>query len=96
MAPGAAGKVINVGVGEKRTLNQTIAFLNKIFRRDVKPGYAPPREGDVLHSQADISLARDVLGYEPKIRFEQGLQQTVEWYRKAVGEGRGEASNSDW
>jgi UDP-N-acetylglucosamine/UDP-N-acetyl-alpha-D-glucosaminouronate 4-epimerase len=84
-APGVGGKIINVGVGERYTLNQTIALLNKIFGRQVTPCYAPPRQGDVLHSQADISLARQLLGYEPKVRFEQGLRQTVEWYRRAVG-----------
>jgi UDP-glucose 4-epimerase len=86
-ATGVGGKIINVGVGERYTLNQTIALLNKIFGRQVSPRYAAPRQGDVRHSQADISLARQLLGYEPKVRFEQGLRQTVEWYRRAVGSG---------
>jgi nucleoside-diphosphate-sugar epimerase len=81
MAPDAPGRVINVGVGGRFTLNQTITLLNEIFGKQVKPRYDPPRRGDVLHSQADISLARQVLGYEPKVPYEQGLRKTVEWYR---------------
>jgi len=81
IAPDAPGKVINVGVGGRFTLNQTIALLDQIFGKQVTPRYDPPRSGDVLHSQADISLARQVLGYEPKVPYEQGLKKTVEWYR---------------
>ena len=80
-APEAPGRVINVGVGGRFTLNQTIALLNEIFGKQVTPRYDPPRGGDVLHSQANISLARQVLGYEPKVPYEQGLRRTVEWYR---------------
>jgi len=80
-APDAPARVINVGVGGRFTLNQTIALLNQIFGKQVTPRYDPPRSGDVLHSQADISLARQLLGYEPKVPYEQGLRKTVEWYR---------------
>ncbi|MGH9327365.1 MAG: SDR family oxidoreductase [Terriglobia bacterium] len=83
-APEATGKVINVGVGEQFTLNKTIALLNRIFGREVKPDYGPPREGDVHDSLADIQLARRVLGYSPKIRYEEGLRRTVEWYRQEL------------
>ncbi len=80
-APSAAGRVINVGMGERYTLNQTIVLLNGIFGRQVKPRYDPPRSGDVRHSHADLTLARQILDYEPKVRFEEGLRQTVEWCR---------------
>jgi nucleoside-diphosphate-sugar epimerase len=83
-APDAAGKVINVGVGESYTLNQTVAVLNRIFECDVVPKYEPARPGDVLHSRADISLTRQVLGYQPKVLFEEGLRRTVEWYRSGL------------
>jgi len=83
-APEAAGKVVNVGVGEQFTLNRTVALLNQIFGREVKPNYAPPRDGDVHDSLADITLARQVLGYRPKVRYEEGLRTTVEWYRKEL------------
>jgi UDP-glucose 4-epimerase len=80
VAPGVAGQVINIGAGERHTLNQTIILLNKIFGRSVAPRYDPPRPGDVLHSHADLTLASRLLGYQPKIRFEEGLNLTVMWY----------------
>jgi nucleoside-diphosphate-sugar epimerase len=90
-APSAAGKVINVGTGDSCTLNQTIKVLNSIFGVEMQPRYAPPREGDVRHSTADISLARALLGYEPLVGFDEGLRRTVDWLRavlpgKAVAE----------
>jgi len=83
---GAPGATLNVGTGESYTLNQTIALLNRILGCEVTPRYDPPRAGDVLESRADISLARQVLGYEPKVRFEQGLRQTVDWYKKMMND----------
>jgi UDP-glucose 4-epimerase len=88
LAPAAAGKVVNVGVGRSYTLNQTIAVLNGIFGRQVKPRYAPPRKGDALHSLADISLAHQALGYEPLVSFEEGLRRTVEWFRAQAAKGQ--------
>ena len=79
------GKVINVGTGIGTTLNQTIKLLNHILGVEVKPQYGPPRLGDVLHSTADISLARAILGYEPIVNFEEGLRQTVAWLRTEMG-----------
>lgn len=86
LANAAPGKVINVGTGRSATLNQTIAVLNGILGLQVKPRYAPPREGDVRHSTADISLARATLGYEPLVSFEDGLRRTVEWLRTTLPE----------
>jgi UDP-glucose 4-epimerase len=95
-ARAAAGKVINVGVGKSYTLNQTIDVLNGIFGRQVKPKYDPARKGDVLHSLADISLARQVLGYEPQVSFEEGLRRTVDWFRAEAAHGQQELVNSQW
>jgi UDP-N-acetylglucosamine/UDP-N-acetyl-alpha-D-glucosaminouronate 4-epimerase len=86
-APQAAGHVINVGVGERHTLNETIGLLNKIFGKQVQPQYTSPRPGDALHSHADISLARQLLGYQPTVGFEAGLRRTVEWYRAELAAG---------
>jgi len=80
-APNALGQVINVGTGDRHTLKDTIDILNRIFDRQVTPRYGPVRAGDVQHSHADISLARKLLDYEPKVRFEEGLQKTVDWFR---------------
>lgn len=80
-APKAVGRVINVGTGDRHTLNETILLLNKITDAEVTPRYDASRTGDVQHSHADITLARKLLGYEPKTRFEEGLRKTVAWFR---------------
>jgi UDP-N-acetylglucosamine/UDP-N-acetyl-alpha-D-glucosaminouronate 4-epimerase len=80
-APDASGHVINVGTGERHTLNETVKILDRIFGRQVKPRFDAPRAGDVQHSHADISLARKLLGYAPAVRFEEGLKKTVAWFR---------------
>lgn len=85
-APGASGGVFNVGVGESYTLNYTLGVLNRIFGYEMKPRHEEPRAGDVRESLADITLARRVLGYEPKVRFEDGLLRTVEWCRAELGQ----------
>jgi UDP-glucose 4-epimerase len=80
-APNVSGKVFNVGVGERFSLNQTLALLNKISAKNLQPKYDPPRDGDIRDSQADISQAREFLGYNPQVGFEEGLRRTFEWYR---------------
>jgi UDP-glucose 4-epimerase len=62
-------------------LNATIETLNEILGMNVMPHRVLPRAGDVRHSTADISLARELLGYEPKVAFEAGLKRTIEWFR---------------
>ena len=79
-AKGAAGQIINVGTGIRSTLNQTLALLEKITDRPAKAKYAPTRDGDIRDSQADIGLAREALGYRPRIGFEEGLKNTWEWF----------------
>ena len=80
-APDASGQVINVATGGRVSLNELFRTLRTIIGADVEPEYAPPRAGDVRDSQADISRARAILGYEPVVPFEEGLRRTVEWYR---------------
>ncbi len=77
----AKGMVINIGTGARYTLNQTLALLEKITGRQAKAKYAPPREGDIRDSQADIARAQEVLGYNPRVGFEEGLRRTWEWFR---------------
>ena len=84
-AKDAAGLVINIGTGTRHTLNQTLASLEKITGRPAKARYAPPREGDIRDSQADITRARNVLGYNPRIGFEEGLKHTWEWFCASQG-----------
>jgi nucleoside-diphosphate-sugar epimerase len=79
-AKGAAGLAINIGAGNRYTLNQTLALLEKITGRRGNAKYAAPREGDIRDSQADIDLARNALGYQPRVAFEEGLRRTWEWF----------------
>ncbi len=84
-ASGASGKVFNGGTGARITLNEVLKQLEKIAGRKIQAKYDPPRAGDIRDSQADISLARKVLGYEPRVHFEDGLKRTWEWYKGAYG-----------
>lgn len=79
-AQGVAGRVFNVGTGNRYTLNEMIETLAKISDRSGKTKYAPARAGDVLHSHADISAAREQLGYNPHVGFEEGLRRTWAWF----------------
>jgi nucleoside-diphosphate-sugar epimerase len=79
-AQNVAGLVFNIGTGDRYTLNQTIQMLGQITGRSVNTKDASPREGDILHSQADISEAREKLGYNPRVGFEEGLRRTWEWF----------------
>jgi nucleoside-diphosphate-sugar epimerase len=80
-APSASGKVFNVGVGGRVSLNQVIATLAKISGKKLEAKHDPPRDGDIRDSQADITQARDLLGYDPQVDFEEGIRRTFEWYR---------------
>lgn len=80
-APAAVGNVYNVGTGGRRNLLDLVHQLNTILGTSLEPILAPARSGDVRHSQADISLARRELGYEPPVDFAEGLRRTVDWLR---------------
>ena len=80
-APGASGEIINVATGGRISLNQLFDGMRQLVGSSVRPTYSEPRAGDVRDSQADISKARDLLGYRPIVSFEDGLRQTIEWYR---------------
>ena len=82
-AKGASGQVINVATGGSISLNGLFESMRRLIGADVKPIYAEWRPGDVRASQADISKARRILGYEPIVSFEDGLEETVNWYRSA-------------
>ena len=83
-AAAASGETINVATGGRISLNTLFETMRKLVGADVRPSYNEPRKGDVRDSQADISKARRLLGYEPKVSFEEGLQRTVDWYRTAT------------
>ncbi|MFN7981042.1 MAG: SDR family oxidoreductase [Vicinamibacterales bacterium] len=80
-APGVAGEVINVATAGRISLNHLLQTINQIVGTNITPNYAETRAGDVRDSQADISKAADLLGYEPLVSFEEGLRRTLEWCR---------------
>jgi nucleoside-diphosphate-sugar epimerase len=80
-APAASGEVINVATGGRISLNLLFRTVRDLVGGDVEPLYEAPRAGDVKDSQADIGKAQRLLGYEPTVSFEEGLRNTVAWYR---------------
>jgi nucleoside-diphosphate-sugar epimerase len=80
-APQAAGEVINVATGVRITLNDLLATLKKIVGSTIEPKFAPARKGDVRDSLADITKAKQLLGYSPSVPLEDGLRRTVKWFQ---------------
>ena len=78
----ATGEVLNVGCGGSYTINTLVDELNEILGMDIEPKCTNPRPGDVPHSKAAISKAREMIDYEPAVSFHEGLERTVEWFRK--------------
>jgi UDP-glucose 4-epimerase len=79
-----AGQMMNVATGARITLNETFEILCQLTGYRGQPAYAPPRAGDIRDSLADIRLAQELLGYQPRIDFREGLRRTVDWYRKSA------------
>jgi UDP-glucose 4-epimerase len=76
----ADGKVLNVACGKRTTINQLYQAMEELLGKRIPAEHGPPRKGDVRHSQADVALARRLLGYEPRVSFEEGLKRTLDWY----------------
>jgi len=79
-AEGIAGQMMNFACGERYTLNEILAKLQKIMKTDIKPIFADSRPGDVKHSLADIRKSRELLGYTPHVSLEEGLKRTVAFF----------------
>ena len=79
--PQAAGQVINVATGRRISINELAQTLLRLFDSPLTPVYIESRAGDVRDSLADLGRARELLGYEPHVSFEDGLRATVDWYR---------------
>ncbi len=75
------GQVINIACGQKITVNAIIDLINSLTGKSVKARYVPPRPGDVKHSLADIQKAKSLIGYEPVVQFQEGLEKAITWYR---------------
>lgn len=76
-----SGQMMNVATGSRITLNQTFELLKGLTGYQGSAAYAPCRAGDIRDSLADIQRAKELIGYQPQVDFEEGLRRTVEWYR---------------
>jgi len=84
-AEGVAGKVFNAGAGKQTSVNDLFPPIRPLIgATGIEPLYAPPRLGDVRHSLADITKARERLGYEPSVPLEEGLERTIAWFRSVT------------
>ena len=80
-APKARGQVINIACQDQISLNRILDILRELLHTNIAAKYTAPRPGDIKHSLADISRAKELLGYEPRITFEQGLRMAIDWYK---------------
>jgi len=94
-APAASGRVFNVGTGGRFSLNQTLDLLREISGNPLEAKYEPAREGDIRDSQADITLGRELLGYDPKVNFADGLRRTFEWYQECQAKTLAKQKSAD-
>ena len=77
----AAGDVFNIAYGGRVFMTELYNVIADLLHSDIKPIYGPDRPGDIRHSNADISKARRLLGYNPIYSFEDGIKLCVEWYK---------------
>jgi dTDP-L-rhamnose 4-epimerase len=94
--PGAAGKVFNVGSGQSFTIREVAERLARVLGKEhvaaeITGKY---RMGDIRHCFADVSLAREVLGYAPSVRFEDGLAELASWLEGQVAQDRVQEAHS--
>ncbi len=82
-APEAVGRTINVATGRRVSLLQLIETINGLLETTIAPVHEEARSGDVRHSLADISAARELLGYDPKVELTDGLRRTIAWLRRS-------------
>jgi len=73
------GEVVNIACGQAVTVNEVIDIINELLGKNIKPIYADSRPGDVKHSLADITLAKKLIGFKPKVSFRDGLQEAIGW-----------------
>lgn len=78
----AVGEAYNIAYGGREYLIDIYYGLTKALGVEVEPQFGPERKGDIKHSNADISKARELLGYDPDWNFERGIRAAIEWYRE--------------
>ena len=86
LKPAAAGQVFNIGGGSRSSVNQVLATLDRILGRPIRREQQPPQPGDVRHTWADTTRAREALGFHPRISLQDGLRRQVEWVQASSKE----------
>ncbi len=76
------GEVINAACGERITINEVIAEINRVLGKQVKSKHVDERAGDIKHSWADIGLAERLIGFKPLVSFAEGLRGVIDWYKE--------------
>jgi len=94
-APAANGRVINVGTGARISLNRVIELLCEISGNALSAKYDAVREGDIRDSQADTTLARELLNYEPAVDFPEGLRRTFAWYQETAAKAAAKQKSAE-
>jgi len=84
IAPKAEGELFNIGTGSRITINGLVNMINGILGKEIQPKYEEARPGDIRHSLADTTKAQEMLGYRPRTAIMDGLESTIEWYRKSL------------
>ncbi len=83
-APCASGLTLNIACGQRVSVNDVVASTNRLLGTHIAADHQPARTGEIRNSLADISLARDTIGYEPQVQFEEGLARTISYYRSLI------------
>jgi len=85
-ASGVGGQIFNIACSQRYNLLELVATINRILGTDITPVHTAPRVGDVRHSLADIARAREMLGYQVEVEFEEGLCRLIAWYKEHEGQ----------
>jgi UDP-N-acetylglucosamine/UDP-N-acetylgalactosamine 4-epimerase len=80
----AAGQAYNIAYGGREFLSDIYEILCKVLEKEVKPNYGPDRLGDIRHSNADITKAKELLEYNPQWSFEKGIKEAIIWYQENI------------
>lgn len=80
----AAGKAFNIAYGGREYLIDIFCALVKALGKNIEPKFGPERKGDIKHSNADITKAKELLGYDPEYDFSRGLEEAIVWYKEAL------------
>lgn len=75
-----SGGCFNIGLGQRVCLLDLVTEINQILKTSFEPVFEPPREGDILHSAANIKKSQEKLSFEPQYTFTQGLEETIQWF----------------